>query len=226
MKIDLREIPIIYMNMNDDVIRDRDMKTLFEDLSNYGFKKENVYRVPGLSRNPVRPSGISEAHLNAIKFAKRFDGPVLILEDDLELSNLETILDVPDDSDAVYLGNMKFGATFAGAYSSAPKMTDNGITVQVIPDVYSNNTNIYRVISMTGGHAILYITQTYKTILENSCKLSIESGIAHDTYLATVQRLANVYAYNMPFFINKTCRWDSTFLLEQALYNSGRPFKE
>jgi hypothetical protein len=225
MIIDLREIPILYMNMDEDTKRYRDMNRLFDDLiQEYGFRRENIYRIPGINKNPIKANGVSEAHLAAIEFSKQFDGPFLVLEDDLELGGFDYIIDVPDNSDAVYLGTMPHGLDFNSAYPIYPERPTNGITVNVVPDVYSDNPKVYRVLSMTGGQSILYITDVFKTIVENSCKWGIEQNVCHDTYLATVQRLAYIYAYNEPMFINKSCRWDSTFLLEQAFYDKGKPY--
>jgi hypothetical protein len=226
MKIDLTKIPILYLNMDDDKIRYRDINIMFNDLVEYlGFDKNNIYRIPGTYRNPIKQNGVSEAHLAAMEFSKQFDGPFLVLEDDVELVPFtNTVLDIPDNSDAVYLGTMKFGLEFEKAYARPPKLPPDGITVNVVPDVYPDNPEIYRVLSMSGGQAILYVTDTFRTIVENSCKWGIDQSTHHDTYLATVQRLAYIYCYNKPFFINKTCRWDSTFMLEQAFYNKGKPF--
>lgn len=225
MIIDLREIPILYLNMNEDTRRFRDMNQLFDDLiDDYGFDRKNIYRIPGLDRNPIKQNGVSEAHLAAMEFSKQFDGPFLVLEDDLELASFSYILDIPDNSDAVYLGTMCHGLDFNGAYPVYPERPNNGITVNVVPDVYPENPEIYRVLSMSGGQSILYVTDVFRTIVENSCKWGIEHSTCHDTYLATVQRLAYVYAYNQPMFINKSCRWDSTFLLEQAFHDKGRPY--
>ena len=225
MIIDLREIPILYMNMDEDTKRYRDMNRLFDDLiEEHGFKRENIYRIPGTHRNLIKANGVSEAHLAAMKFSKQFDGPFLVLEDDLELAAFDYIIDIPDDADAVYLGTMPHGLGFNDAYPVYPERTLNGITVNVVPDAYSENLEIYRVLSMTGGQSILYITDVFRTIVENSCRWGIEQNTCHDTYLATVQRLAYVYSYNEPMFINKSCRWDSTFILEQAFYDKGRPY--
>lgn len=225
MIIDLREIPILYMNMDEDKKRYRDMNLLFNDLiEEFGFKPENIYRIPGSTKNLIKANGVSEAHLAAMEFSKQFDGPFLVLEDDLELAAFNYIIDVPDNADAVYLGTMPHGLDFNAAYPVYAGKPVNGITVNVVPDVYLENLEIYRVLSMTGGQSILYITDVFRTIVENSCKWGIEQNTCHDTYLATVQRLANIYAYNQPMFINKSCRWDSTFILEQAFYDKGRPY--
>jgi hypothetical protein len=225
MIIDLREIPILYMNMDEDKKRYRDMNLLFDDLiEEHGFKRENIYRIPGTNRNLIKANGVSEAHLAAMEFSKQFNGPFLVLEDDLELGAFNYMINVPDNADAVYLGTMPHGLNFEAAYPVYAGRPANGITVNVVPDVYSENLKIYRVLSMTGGQSILYTTDVFRTIVENSCKWGIEQNMCHDTYLATVQRLAYVYAYNQPMFINKSCRWDSTFTLEQAFYDKGRPY--
>ena len=224
MIIDLREIPILYINMDKDIKRFHDMNLLFDYLvEDCGFKRENIYRIPGV-RNPIKANGVSEAHLAAIEFSKQFDGPFLVLEDDVELTFLNSIVDVPDDANAVYLGNTQHGLGFNGAYPVYPEKPYNGITTNVVADVHSKNKDVYRVLSMSSAHAILYIDNVYRTIVENSCKWGIEQNTCHDTYLATVQRLAYVYAYNEPMFINKSCRWDSTFLLEQCFYDKDRPY--
>lgn len=213
------------MNMDDDKRRYRDMNLLFDDLvSDYGFKRENIYRIPGINRNKIKANGVSEAHLSAMEFSKQFNSPFLVLEDDLELAAFNPIINVPDNADAVYLGNMLHGLEFENAYPIYPERPSNGITVNVIPDVYPDNPEIYRVLSMSGGQSILYITGTFRTIVENSCKWGIKDNTCHDTYLATIQRLANIYAYNQPMFINKTCRWDSTFILDQAFYGKGKSY--
>ena len=225
MIIDLREIPILYMNMEEDTRRYRDINLLFDDLvEDHGFNRKNFYRIPGNTRNPIKANGVSEAHLAAMEFSKQFDGPFLVLEDDVELASFYPTINVPDDADAVYLGTMSEGLDFHGPYPVYPERPNNGITVNVIPDVYPDNPELYRVLSMTGGQSILYITNVFRTIVENSCKWGIEQNTCHDTYLATVQRLAYVYCPNQPMFINKTCRWDSTFCLEQAFYDKGRPY--
>ncbi len=224
MIIDLKEIPILYINLDEDTKRFRDINLLFDDLvKDWGFKKENIYRIPGI-RNPIKANGVSEAHLAAMEFSKQFDGPFLVLEDDVELTFLNSKINVPDDANAVYLGNSQHGLEFNNAYPLYPEKPNNGITANVLSDVYSKNKDLYRVLSMSSAHAILYINDVYRTIVENSCKWGIEQNVCHDTYLATVQRLAYVYAYNEPMFINKSCRWDSTFLLEQAFYDKGRPY--
>lgn len=225
MIIDLRDIPILYMNMDEDKRRYRDMNLLFNDLvQDFGFKKENIYRIPGTTRNAVKANGVSEAHLAAMEFSKQFNGPFLVLEDDLEVAAFDPIINVPDNADAVYLGTMMHGIEFNGAWPVYPVIPSNGITVNVVPDVYPENPEIYRVLSMTGGQSILYVTDVFRTIVENSCKWGIEQSMCHDTYLATVQRLAYVYSYNQPMFINKTCRWDSSFMLEQAFYDKGKRY--
>lgn len=225
MIIDLRDIPILYMNMDEDKRRYRDMSFLIEDLVNdLGFKHKNFYRIPGKYRNEIKANGVSEAHLAAMEFSKQFSGPFLVLEDDVELASFYPVLDIPDNADAVYLGTMMHGLSFQGAYPVYPEIPDSGISVNVIPDIYPENTNVYRVLSMSGGHAILYVTPSFRTIVENSCKWGIEQNTCHDTYLATVQRLLYIYAYNKPMFINKTCRWDSTFLLEAPFYGKGKRY--
>lgn len=222
--IDLREIPILYLNMDEDQRRYRDMNLFFDDLvTDYGFDKNNIYRIPGKTRNPVKANGVSEAHLAAMEFSKQFSGPFLVLEDDLELAAFDPIVNVPDNADAVYLGTMSHGVAFHGPYPYKER-PNNRITVNVIPDVYEDNPDIYRVLSMTGGQSILYITDVFRTMVENCCHWGMQDNECHDAYLATAQRLAYVYSYNKPMFINKTCRWDSTFVLEEAFYDKGRPF--
>ena len=101
MNLDLREIPAVYINLEQDVER---KNSIVDVLDECGF--ENIIRVDG-EYTPERPlAGCSYSHYKALN---EVAPPFIIFEDDCKVKNFRTIIDVPDDSDAVYLGISSWG---------------------------------------------------------------------------------------------------------------------
>lgn len=221
MKIDLREIPIIYLNMEHDVRRREHLEFMLNDLVNTcGFKKENIYRVE-TALSPVKENGVSQAHLDGLAFADQFDGPFIILEDDVFPTAVMPVVEIPDNTDAIYLANNSGGVSFAGPWTIADQdnYNDNGITVNVNP--IEDNPNLFKVNGMIGACAILYVTKHFKKAVEGACRVAIKDLRPHDAYIATFQRFFNIYAFNQPMFINLSGFWDTAFCLERSWYSKG-----
>jgi hypothetical protein len=181
MKIDLREIPALYMNLERHVEKNKSMEKL---LSECGFK--TIQRIEGVPRpdNPV--AGCSAAHHKGLNV---IDPPFLLFEDDCVIKNFEPIIEVPDDADAVYLGISSWGRMngHSGPYVQYEKV-----------DGYDG---LYRTHNMLGGHAILYLSKEYVAMCSRIC---YHAGYIIEDYqdigFAEIQRWFNVYAFNDPFF--------------------------
>ena len=111
MRLDLREIPAIYMNMEHHVEKSDNMKNM---LTKMGFK--NIIRTDGVPdpENPV--AGCSKAHHKALT---EFKAPFILFEDDCVLfeENFNPIVHLPSDADALYLGISSRGR-IASAHNS------------------------------------------------------------------------------------------------------------
>ena len=105
MKIDLRKIPAVYMNLKQHEDKNEQMQNL---LKGCGF--ETIIRVEGpyIPDNP--PAGCAGAHYNGLC---EINPPFVLFEDDCLLHNFEPIVEVPDDADAVYLGTSQWARYFS-----------------------------------------------------------------------------------------------------------------
>ena len=124
------------------------------------------------------PDSLNDAHVNILR--KTADNsPVLILEDDVKWDGTME-LEVPDDADAVYLGNSNRGNTLL-KWSSLSKF----------------DSQYYRVYSMRATHAILYISSRYKLAAANSIDTG---GVVLDESLANIQKHFKIYTKDKPVF--------------------------
>jgi hypothetical protein len=179
MKIDLRKIPAVYMNLKQHEEKNEKMQTL---LDKCGF--ETRIKVEGNYRPDNPPAGCAGAHYSGLC---KIDPPFVLFEDDCLLHNFEPIIEVPDDADAVYLGTSQWARyfSFSGPF--------------VHYDIVGEN--IVRVYNMLGGHSILYLTQEYVKMCQRiSHHASEVIGYNQDTGFAEVQKYFNIYSVNNPFF--------------------------
>lgn len=121
--------------------------------------------------------------------------PVLILEDDVHVtSHFSKLLNnVPDDTDALYLGTSNWG--IKNNHSSFNNF-----------DLEKYNDEYYKISYMTTTHAILFLSnrfwQTMLNILTcNINKMPIEPV---DNHIAKIHPHFNVYAVNKPMFYQNT----------------------
>jgi len=180
MKIDLKKVPAVYMNLPQDVDKKQSMEKL---LTECGF--ETIIRVEGPYRPDNPPAGCAGAHYNGLC---EIDPPFVLFEDDCQIHNFKSVIEVPDDADAVYLGTSQW-ARYLGSFSG--------------PFVHfeSVSDDVVRTYNMLGGHAILYLTQEYVSMCKRISKHASEIiGYNQDPGFAEVQKYFNVYCMNDPFF--------------------------
>lgn len=183
MEIDLRKIPAVYMNLEKHVEKSRNMQTM---LSKMGF--ENIIRTEGVldAENPV--AGCSKAHHKALS---TFKAPFILFEDDCVLfeENFQPIIELPDNTDALYLGISSWGRM-------------NGHDGQYVQyDEFEEHPNLLRIYNMLGGHSVVYLNDFYK---EMCAKVAYHAGYVIKNYqdigFAEIQRFFNVYSLNNPVF--------------------------
>ena len=101
MNLDLRKIPAIYINLQKDIEKNEYMNTMFKEL-----EFETIIRVEASEFPDRHLAGCSLSHFNSLN---EIDPPFIIFEDDCRIKNFQPIINVPDDSDAVYLGISSWG---------------------------------------------------------------------------------------------------------------------
>lgn len=183
MQIDLREILVVWINLDKDV---ENANLMVEQLEKHGFK--NHARFPGLTPDKIDPPienhwygfGCGMSH---VKILETFKGiPLLILEDDAKITDcFNPIINIPDNADAIYLG------TSSGNPAYMAK---------------SYNDEYFRIGKVLSTHAVLYLTQEFKVNVAEVTKLfvyhyqqPVDIGVA-----STLERY-KVYAPKCPYFI-------------------------
>lgn len=203
MKIDLREVKTVCISgVNSTERRDaikRHTKTL--EMKNWSFFDADT--VLPSSRCKIR--GCALSHLEVIS-QHDFKEPLLVLEDDAEpTEEWKPVIEVPDETDAVYLGNSwwLWGAHRAAHTGKPSKIQEYGgkittATATSIPAKW------YKINRTSGAHAILYITEQYaKAVCEQiQWRLDLVQG-SHladcDIAMADVQERFVVISPRKPY---------------------------
>lgn len=185
MKIDLRKIPVVYMNLIQHTEKNEKITKL---LNECGF--ETIIRVEGSHRADRPCAGNAGGQFNSLS---KIDPPFIIFEDDCHLHNFEPEIEVPDNADAVYLGTSQWGRyfSFSGPFVHYERIDDK----------------IVRVYNMLSTHCILYLTQDYVKMCQRVAyrgsyvdRYDETSQPLFDVGVTELQKLFNVYAVNGPFF--------------------------
>jgi len=180
MNINLLDVPVYYINLDDDEDKRKSTETL---LKRTGFR--NVHRISAIFHEKGRIIGCARSHYEILKDAKP---PFIIVEDDCALNkDFINEIEVPDDADALYLGISHWGRylNHSGPYVHYEKVNDE----------------IVRVYNMLATHAIMYLSQTYVDICK---RISYHYGYEVEGHLdigfAEVHKFYNVYSFDEPLF--------------------------
>lgn len=184
MKINLLEIPAYYINLPDQ--KDRN-ENAFRTLTDLGFK--TIIRVDGIRDPKANIVGLSKAYHGILSTAK---GPFIIFEDDIEVRNFQAEIEVPDDIDALYLGNSSWSVQDS-YHGSFLRYTQS-----------RTHKHLYRVYNMLCAHAILYLSDRYISACERTTHYcAYVSPWPLDVPLAENQKYYNVYTTNEPMFVQQ-----------------------
>ena len=178
MNLDLRKIPVIYINLDKDTEKNEQMKVM---LSNLGF--ENIIRLSAYSFPDKPLSGCAFSWYNALQ---EVEPPFLVLEDDCVVKNFNPEIEIPDNTDALYLGISSWGRMNAhsGPFVQYEKVGDNFL----------------RLYNMLSTHSILYLSAEYTSLCTKIAKHWSDIGDHLDIGFAEVQKYYNVYAFDEPMF--------------------------
>ena len=185
-RYDLREIPFYYINLDDAVERNENMKRILNEL---GIK--NVRRISA-TRHDIGQAGTARSMLEAIETAinpvvSPLGAPFVVLEDDIEVKRWDPIIEVPENADALYLGISGWGRMNG---HSGPFVQSDSI-----------GGGLLQVYNMLGGHAIMYFRDRYIDLVRRVCLHAGYDIEDHpDIGFAEIQRWHNVYAFDDPYF--------------------------
>jgi GR25 family glycosyltransferase involved in LPS biosynthesis len=205
MKIDLREIQTIWINLDSATINAEFMRNRFEKFEFLNTHRKSARIIPAPSYVPRGEShfmGCGQSHIDILD-DKNYKTPFLILEDDIEFSsNFTPIIDIPEDSDGIYLG------VSHGNYGYKTCKKDE---------------NYLRISGVLAAHAILYVNDKFRSIMSYVAKKCLyEFNCPWDLGSAQIQSQLNVYTPNLPFFYQSNDRHNANktqSLTENPLQN-------
>ena len=192
--ISLKNSKNILINLDDATER---LKRTTNLLSSQGI---SFTRFSGV-KHPVGVIGCGLSHYHLLGI---FHAPVVILEDDIEITeDFNTELDIPDETDAVYLGVSNHG------YVRGDNIGRKGV---VLASQY--NEDYKRVYNMCATHAILYVSDKYTKAVRASIKSSLETGLEFDLGLASIHKDYTILTPNEPFFYQREQEEFTNFSLQ------------
>lgn len=189
MIIDLREIPVVWINLDSATKNAETMKTRFEK---YGFK--NTHRKSGLIIPPPPNTDKSIAHFRGcgqshidILDDTNYKTPLLVLEDDVEfVDNFNPLIEIPNDSDGIYLG-----------------ISHGNVHYQTC----KKDENYLKIAGILAAHAILYVTDIYRKNMSEVGKHCLYNmNVPWDLGTANIQHHFNVYTPNSPMIYQSNDR--------------------
>jgi hypothetical protein len=210
MIIDLREIPVVWINL-DSATKNAEM--MEERLSKHGFKhtfRKSARVIPapeGTIHSNAHYVGCAQSHIDILDDSS-YGTPLLILEDDAEFSPaFEPIIDIPDDSDGIYLGVSTGNRNYQTKRFNEKYLKIGGILAT---------------------HAILYVKNEFRELMSAVAKHCINDlKQPWDIGASSIQFQTKVYTPNKPFFYqsdnrNSANKWQ--FFTDQELEDKNSEY--
>jgi hypothetical protein len=180
MIIKLKEIPVIYISPDHNEKYHKRKLHMDQLLIKLEFKNIIHYK----SSNEKYPNCLNNA---TIDIFSKYQPPFLLLEDDInETQNIPEMLEIPDDTDAFYLGLSSGGGHGEHNYDYGNSQFKN------------INHNLFKVNNMLSTHAILYITSNYILNIRN--QLITKPTYYNDVIISQIQHKFNIYCHNESYF--------------------------
>ena len=182
INIDLLEIPVHYINLKKDKEKN---DLIIKNLNNLGFKK--ITRHEGI-QHKNSSIGCSRSHHMVLSKVKV---PFILFEDDILINNFLSNVDIPENSEAIYLGTSSWGRKNS---CSGPDLEYKKI-----------DEKIFRIFNMLSAHAVLYLSDDYRKMCE---KIAYQFGYVYENFqdigFAEIQKYFYVYCFNDPMFFQSS----------------------
>lgn len=166
---------------------------MIELLNKIGFKSIIHHK----SGNESYPKCLVKANIDVLT-ENLNDEPFILIEDDVEAFlelNSEFEFDMPEDTDAFYLGFSKSGG------HKTLNLHDGWSTIQKISDKH------IRILNMLTTHAILYKSKSYKQrIIRELEKVMQNPSYYNDVVISRIHPEYNIYGYHYPLFY-QSVKW-------------------
>jgi len=187
----LLDVPVVFICPDHNEKYTARKEYMFNFLQKIGFKNVTMFKS---ETSEIYPKCVAEDTYSILS-SRLDDEPFLLVEDDIELTEWVTDMniEIPQDTDAFYLGFSIYGG------SKTSPIESNGygnINVQPFLEKY------VKILNMLGTHAVLYVSKRYKQAVFDLMETIIESDIPmiSDVMITRIQENYNIYAYKFPFF--------------------------
>ena len=183
MKLNVKTLPTYVISLDKDKEK---YNRVSDTLTKLNF--QNFSRFPAITDTQFRRAIKSHYELLSNPVLKP---PFLVLEDDVKYTgHNKFLLDVPDDVDALYLGNSSL------AYYH--EYTGNFVLYEPV----KGNSDIVRIYNMLIAHAVVYISQDYINMVRRVCRYHLDEAPnkAFDLSVAEIQKFFNVYTVDRSIF--------------------------
>jgi tetratricopeptide (TPR) repeat protein len=188
MQIKLTEIQTLVIGMISETQRNQHMENLCNRLGLQAKLIQSISCDPGYF-------GCTIGHLKALTWGRKSGKlPFLVMENDCDVTDFfRSEINVPADSDMVYLGNSSCGCV--------PALNYRGIRGCVLVEAVAGTSEFNRVKNMLACHAVLYTSQKVVDLAIASIVESISVSRAFDIgYVVDLQNSLNVYNTRLPWF--------------------------
>jgi hypothetical protein len=196
MLLDIKDITVYIISPGINTYRNK-LITVFQRVVDEGFKKVVFFKsVPG----PNKTASLTNTVIEIFKKELSNDTPFIILEDDCVFFTRYDGIEIPDNTDLLYLGVSLWSYPYdinTLYLRERPNIIRNSIDT-----VESYNDDLVKIMGMTGGHAILYISRDFITkFLYKMADISMYiDDLPHDLLFSSLHKSFNVFGLKHPMF--------------------------
>ena len=196
MLLDIKDITVYIISPGINTYRNK-LITVFQRVVDEGFKNVVFFKsVPG----PNKTASLTNTVIEIFKKELSNDTPFIILEDDCVFFTRYDGIEIPDNTDLLYLGVSLWSYPYdinTLYLRERPNIIRNSIDT-----VESYNDDLVKIMGMTGGHAILYISRDFITkFLYKMADISMYiDDLPHDLLFSSLHKSFNVFGLKHPMF--------------------------
>jgi len=196
MLLNIKDITVYIISPGTNNYRSK-LLTVLERVIDEGFKSVVFFKsVP----DPNKTASLTNTVLEIFKRELNNDNPFIILEDDCAFFTKYDQVEIPDNTAMLYLGVSLWSYPYST--DTLYSMYRPDIMFNSIETVESYNNTLVKIKSMTGGHAILYISRDFiRTFIEKMTDISkYIVDLPHDLLFSTLHPSFNIFGLKKPMF--------------------------
>jgi hypothetical protein len=196
MLLNIKDITVYIISPGTNNYRSK-LLTVLERVIDEGFKSVVFFKsVP----DPNKTASLTNTVLEIFKRELNNDNPFIILEDDCAFFTKYDQVEIPDNTDMLYLGVSLWSYPYST--DTLYSMYRPDIIFNSIETVESYNNTLVKIKGMTGGHAILYISRDFiRTFIDKMTDISkYIVDLPHDLLFSTLHPSFNIFGLKQPMF--------------------------